>query len=75
MRNFTHEQRLVIYNKNQGVCQLKIKCKGEKCNWDNWEADHIIPHSKGGKTILSNGQVACPSCNSAKSNKKYQLGG
>lgn len=69
MRSFTHEQRLAIYRKDKGMCQLKIKCNGEKCNWDNWEADHIIPHSKGGKTVVSNGQVACPACNSSKGNR------
>ncbi len=65
-RMFTHEQRLAIYRKNRGICQLKIKCNGKKCEWDNWEADHIIPWSKGGKTIVENGQVSCPECNSSK---------
>jgi len=65
-RMFTHEQRLAIYRKNRGICQLKIKCDGKKCEWDNWEADHIIPWSKGGKTIVENGQVSCPECNSSK---------
>ena len=69
IRNFTNEQRITIYRKDKRICQLKLKCNGEECKWDNWEADHIIPHSKGGKTIVSNGQVACPSCNSAKGNK------
>lgn len=65
-RMFTREQRLAIYRKNRGICQLKIKCDGNKCEWDNWEADHIIPWSKGGKTIVDNGQVSCPACNSSK---------
>ena len=65
-RSFTHEQRLAIYRKNNGLCQLKIKCDGKKCEWGNWEADHIIAWSKGGKTIVDNGQVACPECNSSK---------
>jgi len=65
-RMFTHEQRLAIYRKNLGICQLKIKCDGKKCEWDNWEADHIKPWSKGGKTIVENGQVSCPACNSSK---------
>jgi hypothetical protein len=68
-RFFTEEQRLAIYRRNNGMCQLKIKCNGEKCDWGNWEADHIIPWSKGGKTTVDNGQVACPDCNKAKSNK------
>ena len=65
-RMFAHEQRLAIYRKDKGLCQLKIKCNGGKCDWDNWEADHVTPWSKGGKTIVENGQVSCPACNSSK---------
>ncbi len=47
---------------------IKYNCEGKKCDWDNWEADHIVAWSKGGKTIVENGQVACPECNSSKNN-------
>jgi hypothetical protein len=66
IRIFSHEQRLAIYRKNNGICQVKIKCNGIKCDWNNWQADHIIPWSKGGKTTVENGQVACPACNASK---------
>lgn len=66
-RIFTHEQRLAIFRRDHETCQLKIKCNGIKCDWDNWDADHKIPWSKGGKTTVDNGQVACPACNRAKS--------
>jgi len=66
IRLFSHEQRLAIYRKNNGICQIKIKYDGNKCDWDNWQADHIIPWSKGGKTTVENGQVACPACNASK---------
>ncbi|MGB6221949.1 HNH endonuclease family protein [Haloferula sp.] len=65
-RTFTHEQRLAMFRRNKGCCQLKIKCQGEKCEWDNWHADHIKPWSKGGPTTVENGQVACAACNTAK---------
>ncbi|MCR9193088.1 MAG: DUF262 domain-containing protein [Hyphomonas sp.] len=68
-RIFTPEQRLAIYRKNDGHCQLKIKCNGERLAWADWHADHIVAHSNGGKTVVSNGQVACGPCNWVKSNK------
>lgn len=65
-RLFTHEQRLAIYRRDGGRCQLKLKCEGGKCEWDNWAADHKVAWSKGGKTTVENGQVGCIPCNSAK---------
>lgn len=65
-RIFTHDQRLAIYRRDNGICRVKIHCAGEKCEWDHWEADHIVPWSKGGRTTVANGQVACPKCNAAK---------
>lgn len=41
----------------------------KKCNNNEIEIDHIRPVSKGGKTIASNLQVLCISCNRSKSNK------
>jgi uncharacterized protein DUF262/HNH endonuclease len=65
-RLFSREQRLAIFRRDSGHCQVKLKCAGVKCEWDAWEADHRVAWSKGGKTIVSNGQVACLACNSAK---------
>jgi hypothetical protein len=65
-RLFTHEQRLAIYRRDGGLCRVAIKCEGEKCEWENWAADHIRPWSKGGKTTVENGQVSCVACNSVK---------
>lgn len=62
-RNFDEAQRQVIFRKYDGKCQI---C-GKACEWNDWEADHIMPWSKGGKTVVENGQVLCPSCNSRKS--------
>ena len=64
-RNFDEAQRQVIYRKNGGVCQI---C-GVHCDWDNWEADHIVAWSHGGKTEIDNGQVLCPTCNASKGNQ------
>ncbi len=65
-RLFTHEQRLAIYRRDGGICQLAIKCDGDKCEWDAWAADHIKAWSKGGKTTVENGQIGCVACNCAK---------
>lgn len=67
-RMYSHEQRLAIYRRDKGICQLAIHCDGIKCNWDNWQADHILPWSRGGKTTVENGQVACQQCNASKNN-------
>lgn len=66
-RSFSTEQRLAIFRRDEGICQVKIKCKGIKCNWDHWHADHKLAWSNGGKTTVENGQVSCIDCNLAKS--------
>lgn len=65
-RLFTHEQRLAIFRRDNGKCRVMLKCSGVKCEWDDWQADHIVPWSQGGKSTVENGQVACPACNAAK---------
>ena len=65
-RGFSHEQRLAIFRRDNGICQLKLRCDGVKVGWDHWHADHKTAHSKGGKSIVANGQVACPDCNFSK---------
>lgn len=64
-RNFDEAQRQVIFRRDKGICR---GC-GKNCEWNEWEADHIIAWSKGGKTEVENGQVLCPSCNSKKKDK------
>lgn len=65
-RDFTHVQKLAIFRRDHGICQLKIKCDGIKLTWDDWHCDHITPWSKGGHTTVKNGQVACSACNLSK---------
>ena len=67
-RNFSHVQKLAVFRRDKGICQLKLKCKGVKLTWDDWHCDHKVPWSAGGKTTVDNAQVACTACNLAKGN-------
>jgi len=65
-RDFTAPQRIAIFRRDGGVCQLRLRCEGEKLRWDDWHCDHIIPWSKGGATSVQNGRASCSNCNLAK---------
>jgi 5-methylcytosine-specific restriction endonuclease McrA len=62
-RAFDETQKQVIFRRDGGICKM---C-GVKCEWNGWEADHIVPWNRGGQTEIENGQVLCPTCNSKKS--------
>ncbi len=64
-RAFSHKQRIEIFRRDEAKCQI---C-GKNLEWDDFDADHIIPHSKGGETINANAQATCKSCNRSKSNR------
>ena len=68
IRNFTREQRLAIFRRDDGQCQLRLRCDGRRLSWGDWHADHVVPYSRGGTTTVSNGQVACTACNGSKGN-------
>lgn len=60
-RFFTPAQRLALFKAAKGLC---ARCK-MPLNI-GWHADHIVPHSRGGKTELKNGQALCAACNTRK---------
>lgn len=64
-RLFTKDQKAVIFRLGNGVCAI---C-GKKVTEDEFEADHKVPHSKGGKTQIANGQILCSTCNKVKGGK------
>lgn len=72
-RAFNEGQRIAIYRRDKGLCQECLKeGKNEKesiVSWDNYQADHIFPHSKGGVTEIDNAQVLCKFHNQKKSDK------
>lgn len=72
-RAFSELERIVIYRKGKGFCQQCLregKSENEsKVSWSNYQADHVLPHSKGGKTIIENGELLCSYHNLSKGNK------
>lgn len=62
-RNFNQRQRKTLRLLSGNQCSI---CGAVLQN--DFHADHIKPFSKGGKTILRNGQALCPKCNLEKGN-------
>ena len=65
LRTFDQRTRRASYESQQGRCPL---C-GMTYKYEEMEADHIIPWSKGGHTTADNCQMLCRECNRAKGNK------
>ncbi len=62
-RAFSEAERIAIYRKGNGRCQM---CTAEgkpdrECivPWSEYDADHVVPHSRGGQTSADNAQVLC----------------
>ena len=65
IRAFTDRDRRAAYEKQKGICPL---CQ-QHFELSEMQADHNIPWSKGGKTILENCVMLCVKDNIKKSNK------
>lgn len=65
IRSFTDKQKREAYEKQKGICP---KCE-KHFEFNEMQGDHIIPWSKGGKTISDNCQMLCNQCNAKKSDK------
>jgi len=62
----TNSKRYDILKRDGFRCQI---CGRTQLDGAKLEVDHIIPVSKGGKTVMSNLQTLCDRCNIGKSNK------
>ena len=62
-RTFNDKQKRQAWVNADFKCQ---ECK-KKVTMAEARADHILPHSKGGKTDSSNLQILCEDCNESKS--------
>ena len=62
LRGFTLSQRRAAYEKQKGICPI---CK-KHFPFEDMHGDHIVPWSKGGKTIPENLQMLCQTDNLAK---------
>lgn len=72
-RAFNESERIAIYRSARGLC---VMCKsGGKSDeeatvpWNEYEADHLMPHSQGGATSTENAQLLCRYHNRSKGAK------
>ena len=62
-RAFTTEQRRILWHSDESrTCR---SCR-KPLTWDNVSVDHILAHTKGGRTSLRNARLLCKSCNSRR---------
>ena len=64
IRAFDDNMKREAFERQTGIC---VKCE-EQFLIEEMAGDHIIPWSKGGKTIAENCQMLCKRCNGIKSN-------
>ncbi len=65
LRAFDEKTKVTVYEKQKGICRVCHK----HFPIEEMEADHIIPWSKGGKTVAENCQMLCRMDNRTKSGK------
>ncbi len=69
-RAFNEAERIAIYRRDNGLCQVCLQ-EGKpeveaRVLWSEYEADHVLPHTKGGQTDTANAQVLCGYHNAQK---------
>ena len=71
LRSFSDSWRMPLWQRQDGICPLtgKTISLSDANDGDVTHMDHIIPHSKGGQTVLENAQLVFASANLEKSDK------
>jgi len=70
LRGFDEKTKIKKYSEQKGICVAKnATCGNAHFEYDEMEADHIIPWSKKGKTVYENCQMLCKQDNRIKSGK------
>ena len=65
LRTFDDDEKREAYERQKGICPV---C-GQHFEYEEMEGDHIVPWSKGGKTVPENLQMLCRRDNALKSDK------
>ena len=65
LRQFDDDEKRSAYEAQNGICPV---CGGH-FEYEEMEGDHIVPWSKGGKTIPENLQMLCRRDNALKSDR------
>ncbi|MGK0720750.1 HNH endonuclease [Leucobacter sp. W1478] len=65
-RLFKYGARREVMDRAGGRCEAQLLLMWGRCGEAATDADHIYPWSKGGPTIVSNGQALCRSHNAGK---------
>lgn len=66
-----HNKLRAIVLREQPWCS---ECKAPGTSDNPLQADHIVPHGRGGKNVRSNYQTLCRSCNAAKRDRVTAFG-
>ena len=70
LREFDEKTKVKKYEEQKGICVAKnAVCGNVHFEFDEMEADHIIPWNQGGKTVYENCQMLCKQDNRTKSGK------
>ena len=62
LRQFDEDEKRAAYEAQKGICPV---CK-QHFEYEEMEGDHIVPWSRGGKTVPENLQMLCRRCNNLK---------